>query len=72
MNQQRQQSRSHDNPRRAIANHAQDAINNRIKHSGISHDAKIQNCKDKHSRYGSNVLNSFDDEAACFEAKATD
>lgn len=72
MDQESEQGRPHDDPRRLGSDRPQNAINNGIKHPGISHHSEKQDSEHKHADHRSQTLQSRDDEFPRVPAKPAD
>ena len=58
MHEQSQNRSSQHNSRRREADHAQNAVNDRVQHAGVGHDAEIEDSEYKHGRNWRNLLYS--------------
>lgn len=72
MHQQRQQCGAHDDAGWPRTDPFEDAVDDRIEHAGIRHDAEEEDGEYKHPDYGRNVLDACDDEATGLQTKASE
>ena len=62
VDQQGQQRRPGDDPRRPAAGGAEDAVDDRVEQAGVGHDAEVEDREDEHARHRGDLADPADDE----------
>jgi hypothetical protein len=72
MDQQREQSGAYDNARGSASDGAENAVDDRIEHAGVGHDAEVEDCEHEHAGDRGDAGDAGEDELAGREAETAD